>query len=66
MLGWATSLSRMVPTPCASAMVALLGLLRLTKKVSVDSIAVSSTVVTAKVWVVLPAGKLTVTLERAV
>ena len=40
-LGSGGSLSVMVPTPCASAIVALLAALRLTLKVSVASAAVS-------------------------
>ena len=62
----AVSLSLMVPTPSESPMVALVALLRLTLKRSVDSTAVSLIVVTAKVWVVVPGLNVTVTLVRAV
>ena len=56
----------MVPTPSESLMVALVALLRLTLKSSVDSTAVSLIVVTAKVWVVVPGLKVTVAPVRAV
>ncbi len=60
------SLSVMVPAPVASASVALVAPIRLTLKVSVGSAAVSLTVVTDKVWVVVPGAKLRVTPVRAV
>jgi hypothetical protein len=62
--GW--SLSLRVPTAWASAIVALVARLRLTLKVSVDSTVTSLMVVTAKLWVVVPAGKVSVTPVRAV
>src|SRR5262245_18612927 len=43
---------RIVPTPCASARVPLRGWLKLTKKVSSDSLRVSPMICTATVWVI--------------
>ena len=48
----------MVPTPCASAKVALVGLDRLTKKDSSASLSVSPAISTVTVRFVVPGGKL--------
>ena len=53
------SLSRMVPTPWASAMPALVAPLRLTTKVSVDSDTRSPSTATVIVLLVWPAAKVT-------
>ena len=55
----------MVPTPWPSAMVALTGVSRLTKKVSVGSNLVSPTTCTVTVWLVSPGAKMTVPLVAA-
>ena len=56
------SSSLMVPSPWPSVIVALTGLLRFTKKLSVDSFTRSSVVRTVIVCVVVPAGKFSVPL----
>ncbi len=53
---------RMVPTPCASAIVALAGLLRLMKNVSSSSMVSSPLTVTAIGWLTTPGAKVSVPL----
>ena len=60
------SLSRIVPMPCEFATVALVGLLRWTKNVSVGSLTLSSVVPTVNVCEVVPAAMVTVCATTAV
>ena len=53
---------RIVPIPWPSAIVALMGLERLTKKFSLNSAVLSPMTATVIVWLVVPGGKVSVPL----